>query len=204
MWPRRIKSRSYRGPVNFAPLRGHSVTVNWSHSRNTKGTSGVSVPRWEAMSRSGESWGQQPVEPATNVPPETASLPFAAQKSGCPRSESELSTEVRSVVRNPLSKRCVSCVSSAVASRKRIPELWSREWRKSVSRSVGAYPPASPKDTLAGVFERMKRAARAKKFACISERLAPRSRYSEFQRSASPEMRERECVGRRRRVPCDA
>src|SRR5690606_7449320 len=108
MWPRRIKSRSYREPVDFAPLRGHSVTVNWSHSRNTKGTSVVSVPRWEGTARPSESDGQQPGD----VPVETAISRFGvAKKEECPRSELALSREVRSVLRNSLSERCVSCVS---------------------------------------------------------------------------------------------
>jgi hypothetical protein len=48
--------------------------------------------------------------------------------------------------------------------------------------SALAYPPASsPKSTLAGVFDRMRRAARIEKLARITERLAP-----QFQRSASP------------------
>lgn len=38
-----------------------------------------------------------------------------------------------------------------------------------------AYPPRSPRDTLKGVFERMKRAARTEMFARMSERLAPPS-----------------------------
>lgn len=190
MWPCRIKSRSYLEQANFAPLRGHSVTVNWSHSRNTKGTSGVSVPRWEGMLTSSESAAQQPA----NVPAETAISRFVAKMKGCPRSEFALSTEVRSAVRNPLSERCVSSVPSAVALRKRICE-----WRPSVMRSGFAYPPASPKDTLAGVFEQMKRTARAKKSTRISERLAP-----QFQRSASTIERKRDSGSVRPRRPYDA
>ncbi len=201
MWLRRSKSRSYREPVDFVPLRGHSVTVNWSHSRNTKGTSVVSVPRWEGMAKPSESVGQQPGD----VPAETAISRFVvAKKEERPRSEIGFSTAVRSVLRNRLSERCVSCVSSAVALRKRIPvlrtnELRTCEWRKSVSRRVSAYPPASPKDTLRGVFERMKRAARAKKSERISERLA-----HEFQRSASLVERRRESGSARLRRTFDA
>ena len=122
---------------------------------------------------------QQPAD----VTAETASFPFVAQKKGHPRSEAELSTRVRSAVRNESSEGCVSCVTGVVALRKRelrtsqlrTCEWRTCEWRTSVPSRVIAYPPASPKDTLASVFERMKRAARAKKFACISERHAPQS-----------------------------
>lgn len=201
MWPCRIKSRSYREPVDFAPLRGHSVTVNWSHSRNTKGTSVVSVPRWEGMAKPSESVGQQPGD----VPAETAISRFVvAKKEERPRSEIGFSTDVRSVLRNRLSERCVSCVSSAVALRKHIPvlrtdELRTCEWRRSLLRRVTAYPPASPKDTLRGVFERIKRAARAKKSARISERLA-----HEFRHSASLVERRRESGSVRPRRSFDA
>jgi hypothetical protein len=128
----------------------------------------VSVPRREEVTRSGESVAQQ----AMDVPVGTDRSPSVARRKEPPRSAVEFSTEVRSGVRNLLSERCVDSVPSAVALRKR--ELRTSEWRTSVLRRCFAYPPASPKDTLAGVFERMKRAARAKKFARISERLAPR------------------------------
>lgn len=129
----------------------------------------MSVPRWEGKSRSGESMLQQ----QRDVPPETATSPVSRQtRDELPRSVLEFSTSVRSVVRNPLSERCVSSVPSAVALRKR--ELRTSEWRTGVPR-VTAYPPASPRDTLVGVFDRMKRAARTKKFVCISERLATQS-----------------------------
>lgn len=134
----------------------------------------MSVPRQEGSARSCESAVQQ----AADVTTETASFPFVAQKKEHPRSEVELLTRVRSVVRNRLSERCVSCVPSVVALRLRelrTSQLRTCEWRTSVPSRVIAYPPASPKDTLASVFERMKRAARAKKFACISERHAPQS-----------------------------
>lgn len=174
MWPRRIKSRSFLEPVVFAPSRGHSVTVNCHHSRNTKGTSVVSVPRREGVPGLCESVAQQ----ATDVPAGTASFPRVEQKLKASPPSGGFSTGVRSAIRNPLSERCVSSVPSAVALRKRelrISQLRTFELRTSVPRRVTAYPPASPKDTLAGVFERMKRAARTKKFACISERLAPQS-----------------------------
>lgn len=49
----------------------------------------------------------------------------------------------------------------------------STELRTPVLRNpVSAYPTASPKSTLAGVFENMKRAARSKKSQRIGERLA--------------------------------
>lgn len=90
--------------------------------------------------------------------------------------------------RTPLSERCVSCVPSTVALRKRelrTGPLRTFELRTGVLRCDLAYPPQSPKDTLAGVFERMKRAARTKKFACLSERLAlPEAQAPEFKRSS--------------------
>jgi hypothetical protein len=197
MWLRRIQSRSYRQSVDFAPSRGHSVTVNCSHSRNTKGTSVVSVPRWEGMLP----FRNQPERlnwPLEDVSAETAKFRFVAQKEELPGSTRGLSTAVRSAVRNPKSERCVNCVSSAGALRKRIQELRTpslrtrvmrlealrtRELRTGVPSSFALdYPPASsPKSTLAGVFERMQRAARAKRLARITERLAP-----QYQRSASP------------------
>lgn len=83
------------------------------------------------------------------------------------------------IVRAALSKRCVSCVPSVVALRKdelRKRELRPGPWRTFELRTgvlrCGVAYPQSPKDTLAGVFERMRRAARTKKFACLSERLA--------------------------------
>jgi hypothetical protein len=140
------------------------------------------------MSKSGESEQQQPVC-ATDVPPETVKSWCVTQRVVLPASNSELSTTVRSVVRNPSSECCVSSVPSAVALRKRIPELRTSEWRTRVERtelrisewrksvpssvSVTAYPPASPKDTLRCVFENLKRAARVKKSERISQRLAP-------------------------------
>jgi hypothetical protein len=133
----------------------------------------VSVPRREEVARPCESVGQQPAV----VSAETASSSIVVQKTERLRSDVQISTGVRSGVRNPLSERCVNSVPSAVALRKRelrTSQLRICEWRTSVPRSRFAYPPASPKDTLAGVFERMKRAARAKKFAYIAERLAPR------------------------------
>ena len=169
MWPRRIKSRSFLGQVVFAPSRGHSVTVNCHHSRNTKGTSVVSVPRREGVSRPSESAAQQ----RRDVPGETAISARVEQMTKASPRLGGFSTEVRSVLRNQLSERCVSSVPSLRELRTR--QLRMCAWRTSVPSSVSAYPPASPKSTLAGVFERMKRAARTKKFACISERLAPQS-----------------------------
>lgn len=151
LWPSHIKSRSFRDSVDFAPLRGHSVTVNYPHSRNTKGTEVVSVPRREGPSGSSESVAQQSADEMMIL--------------------HEVSTEVGSVLRSLLRARSTSCVSRTVLSRKR--ELRTSEWRKRVVRSGCAYPPASPKDTLASVFERMRRAARAKKSQRITERLAP-------------------------------
>ena len=197
MWLRRIQSRSNRHSADFAPSRGHSVTVNCSHSRNTKGTSVVSVPRWEGMLP----FRNQPGRlnwPLEDVSAETAKFRFVAQKEGHPSPTRGLFTEVRSAPRNQLSERCVSCVSSAVALRKRIQELRTPSLRTRVMRPVALrtrelrtgvpssfaldYPPASsPKNTLAGVFERMKRAARSNRLARITERLAP-----QYQRSASP------------------
>lgn len=135
----------------------------------------MSVPRREGMARPSESEAQQ----RSDVPAETAISPKSVEKKERSRSEFGFSTEVRSAVRNKSSERCVSCVSSAVALRKR--ELRTSEWRKSVVRTCGTPPAASPKDTLARVFDRMKRAARAKKSMRISERLAPR-----FKRFQSP------------------
>jgi hypothetical protein len=197
MWPRRIQSRSNRHSADFAPSRGHSVTVNCSHSRNTKGTSVVSVPRWEGMLP----FRNQPGRlnwPLEDVSAETAKFRFLEEKEGHPGPARRLSTRVRSGLRNRLSERCVNCVSSAVALRKRIPELRTpslptrvmrpvalrtRELRTGVPSSFALdYPPASsPRNTLAGVFERMKRTARSKRLARITERLAP-----QYQRSASP------------------
>ena len=134
----------------------------------------MSVPRREGVSRPSESAAQQRMD----VPGETAISARVEQMTKASPRLGGFSTEVRSVLRNQLSERCVSSVPSAVALRKRelrISQLRTFELRTSVLRRVTAYPPASPKDTLAGVFERMKRAARTKKFACISERLAPQS-----------------------------
>jgi hypothetical protein len=49
-----------------------------------------------------------------------------------------------------------------------------------------AYPPASPRDTLRGVFEKMKRAARTKQFVRMAERLAPQDGRTACQRSLYP------------------
>jgi hypothetical protein len=168
----------------------------------------VSVPRREGMPRSTESEAQQP----RDVPVETAISRFVAHmREEHPRSDLELSTRVRSAVRTPSSERCVSCVPSAVALRKRelrTSELRKCEWRTGVPSSVFAYPPASPKDTLAGVFERLKRAARTKLSSRISKRLAPQSQRPEFQRSELQVQRQvqrmRESVGVRMNLPCDA
>jgi hypothetical protein len=172
MWRNHILSTSYLSAADFAPLRGHSVTVNWSHSRNTKGTSVVSVPRREGMATDCESRQQQPAD----VTMETAISSRLRHTTNAGRSPvRELSTGVRSAVRNRVSERCVNSVPSAVALRKcelRTSQLSTCEWRQSVPSRVTASPPASPKDMLASVFERMKRTARAKKFERITERFA--------------------------------
>lgn len=127
-----------------------------------------------------ESEEQQQRWPPTDVTSGTAEGRLVAEKEEHPRSGSEFSTVVRSGVRNPSSERCVSSVPSVVALRKRTralrsDQLRTSEWRTLVLRKVEfAYPPASPKDTLVRVFEHMKRAARAKKSARISGRLAPK------------------------------
>lgn len=183
MWRNHILSTSYLSGADFAPLRGHSVTVNWSHSRNTKGTSVVSVPRREGMATDCESRQQQP----ENVTIETAiSSRLRHTTNAGPYPVRVLSTGVRSAVRNRVSERCVISVPSAVALSKRelrTSQLSTCEWRKSVPSSVSAYPPASPKDTLVRVFERMKRTARAKKSERITERFAPQSLRKEEPRT---------------------
>lgn len=91
-----------------------------------------------------------------------------------------------------MSERCVSCVPSVVALRKsapnlrevRTPVLRTSELRKGVMRKTEfAYPPASPRNTLRGVFEKIKRAARTKQFARMAERLAPQVHGSEYPRT---------------------
>lgn len=69
----------------------------------------------------------------------------------------------------------VSSVPSGVAGlRKRA--LSTELPRIEVPRSVAlAYPQKSPKDTLQGVFEKMKRTARAKKSMRMAERFAARN-----------------------------
>lgn len=137
----------------------------------------MSVPRREGKSKQCESDAQQ----RSDVPAETAASHEEAQKKGSPKAEIRFSTGVRSADRNKLSRRCVSCVSSAVALRKREVrkrELRISEWRQDVVLS--AYPPASPKDTLARVFKQMQRAARLKKSQRIAERLAPKFKRSDF------------------------
>jgi hypothetical protein len=135
----------------------------------------VSVPRQEKTARVCESEMQQ----HRTVPAGIATSPVVAEnRQGPAAREAEFSTDVRSVLRNTLRRRCVSCVSSAVALRKRAPELRIRQLRTPQLRTVAlsavasAYPQASPKDTLVRVFDRMKRAARADKFRRMSGRLA--------------------------------
>lgn len=148
-----------------------------------------------------ESRGQHEAEPSAGVSPETVEPRFLPQDGRRDGEDPAFSTDVRSVIRNTLRACCVSSVPSAVALRtpsKRCVELSARalrtsewrksEWRKSVLRNAFEYPPASPKDTLAGVFERLKRAARRTKSLRISERLAPRPAYPEL-RPAYPESR---------------
>lgn len=131
------------------------------------------------------------------VSAETANSRNLAQKQSPAEALREFSTRVRSASRNPLRSPGVICIPSSVALRKRTQELrtpqlsgdelssvelrtveLSTELRKSVLRTpmlrnhVSAYPTASPKSTLAGVFENMKRAARSKKSQRIGERLA--------------------------------
>lgn len=79
---------------------------------------------------------------------------------------------------NRMHKRCVSCVPSSVSSVPSISSVQSSgfELRTAVPRCVAlAYPQKSPKDTLKGVFENLKRTARTKKFARMAERFAPRN-----------------------------
>lgn len=170
----------------------------------------MSVPRREEMAKEGVSnWRHQRerlvVGAAWTVSPGTAPFKVFEERIELQGSFQKLSTSVRSASRNPSSRRCVNCVPSAVALRKRTPELRTEvlrtpvlrslvlrteklptQLRPSVPRSVAsAYPPASsPKSTLAGVFERMKRAARAKKVSRISERLAPQFKSSAPQAEA--------------------
>lgn len=131
----------------------------------------------------------------------------AVTRSSVPHSTRTLSTEFRSAVWNRVSERCVSCVPSVVALRKRTrpayrptsclcdayprvlrtPVMRPCELRKSVGvmrKTEFAYPPASPKSTLSGVFERMKRAARTQKFVRMSGRLAHEKQSLECQRPA--------------------
>ncbi len=160
----------------------------------------MSVPRWEGMLPFGNHSERQ-VWPPSDVSAETAKPRRIAQKEEHPaspdaRSAAELSTSVRSALRNSLKWCCVNCVSSAVASRipslrnpdsLRNPSLRTSNLPADVSRTGGlripefAYPSASPKSALASVFKRIKRAARTEKFARMSERLAP-----QYQRSAFP------------------
>lgn len=105
------------------------------------------------------------------VPFETAEPPFTSEKRANAfalerrnRTAPAFSTIERPSPWNRMRKRCVSCVPSSGV-----------ELRTAVPRRVAlAYPRQSPKDTLKGVFERLKRTARTKKFARMSERLAPR------------------------------
>jgi hypothetical protein len=131
------------------------------------------------------------------VPAETANSRNLAQKQSPTEALRKFSTGVRSASRNPLRSTGVNCIPSSVALRKRTPQLRTDElcsvelrtvelstaMRKSPVRTpvlrtpvlrteVSAYPSASPKSTLAGVFENMKRAARSKKSQRIGERLA--------------------------------
>ena len=157
----------------------------------------MSVPRREGML---PFWNrpERLIWPLEDVSAETAKFRLVGEKEEHLGPASRLSTRLRSAVRNPSSERCVNCVSSAVALRKRIRELRTPSLRTRVMRPVALrtrelrtgvpssfalkYPPASsPKSTLAGVFERMQRAARAKRLARITERLAP-----QYQRSSSP------------------
>lgn len=141
----------------------------------------MSVPRRERTATHGESEAQQ----RRAVPAGTAiSRGEADNRQGLETREVAFSTEVRSVLRNRSRERCVSCVPSAVALRKpaftlRIDELRTSPLRTRELRTVASvYPPASPKDTLKGVFEQMKRAARAEKFRRLSGRLALKSKRS--------------------------
>lgn len=132
----------------------------------------ASVPCRGEASKSRGSEGHQETGSRDTVPLETSRNRIVVRMEELQGSGQTLSTEVRSILRNHLSKRCVSCVPSAVALRKRSPEL-----RTVALRTVDfAYPSASPKSTLCGVFERMKRAARTKKFERMAERLAPPSK----------------------------
>lgn len=141
----------------------------------------MSVPRRERTATSGESEMQQ----HRAVPAGTAiSRGVAENRQGPETREVEFSTEVRSALRNRLSERCVSCVSGAVALRKPSPTPRIDELRTSLLRTpqlrivASVYPQASPKDTLKGVFERMKRAARTEKSRRLSGRLALKSKRS--------------------------
>jgi hypothetical protein len=142
----------------------------------------VSVPRREGVS-SFVTPGSRFEVASPGVSLETSNpgcVPHKFRPKGQSRTESR--TESRSAVLKlstgkppaagtPLSACCVPSVPSAVASRKRTPLLRIVALRPVAS----AYPPASPKSTLARVFDRMKRAARTEKFARISERLVPLS-----------------------------
>lgn len=144
----------------------------------------MSVPRWEGRSRPGKPREHQKAVCPRGVPFETSKSRLVVHKDEPTGSRPFLPGGDRSADGSRLSKRCVTCVSSAVVLRKRPPELRtlesrSVELRTDVLRKVAfAYPPASPRNTLAGVFERMRRAARTEKFARISGRLAPLVRSS--------------------------
>ena len=116
------------------------------------------------------------------VPLETARPAFAMQKVDAlntthRRKQTPLAFSTKDVPSpwNRMRKRCVSCVpSSVVEFSKR--ELSTEFLRTEVPRSVAlAYPRKSPRDTLKGVFERMKRTARTKKSMRLAERFAPRN-----------------------------
>jgi hypothetical protein len=159
----------------------------------------LSVPRWKAKLRRESQRGDHEFWSPNNVSFETAGSSHDVQKDEFPGSYPTLSTVVRSALRNQVSERCVSCVPSVVALRKpapslrmsdlrigevRTPVMRTSELRKSVMRKTEfAYPPASPRNTLRGVFKKMKRAARTKQFARMSERLAPQSYGSEYPRT---------------------
>lgn len=132
----------------------------------------MSVPRCQVSTGRCESEMQQRLD----VPAGTASNQAASQSEQVsnPR-QFALSTRLRSAPRNPSCERCVSCVPSAVALRKRAPSKRIDELRIVAS----AYPQASPKDTLKRVFDRMKRAAQTEKSRRLSERLAPQFAYPE-------------------------
>lgn len=142
----------------------------------------VSVPRRKEATRPSESEVQQ----QRAVPAGIATSPEASDNRQDPaRREAEFFPEVRSVLRNTLRKRRVSSVPSAVALRKPAPVLRTRPLRTPELRTVAsstvvsAYPQSTPKDTLARVFHRMKRAARTEMFRRMSGRLASQSACSQ-------------------------